>query len=191
MPAGGANIGATSVILPRSIQIEQGHFRTICTRVQFAAHQCPEGSTYGTAKATSPLLDQPLEGPVYLRSSSHELPDVVVALKGPPSFPIEIDVDGHVDSVYHRLSNGERIGFLRTTFEAVPDAPVSQFTLDLQGGKSGILVNSTGLCARANRATAIFTAQNGKAVTLHPMMQNTTCNKQKSNHKRASRAAHR
>jgi hypothetical protein len=171
LPPGGANIGASSVILPRSIQIEQGHFRTICTRVQFAAHECPGGSTYGYAKATSPLIDGTLEGPVYLRSSSHELPDVVTVLKGPPSFPIEIDLDGHVDSVYHRLPNGERIGFLRTTFETVPDAPVSQFTLDLQGGKAGILVNSTNLCARANRATAKFTAQNGKATTLHPVLK--------------------
>jgi hypothetical protein len=175
MPAGGANIGATTVIMPRSIQIEQGHFRTICTRVQFNAHQCPEGSIYGTAKAISPLLDQPLEGPVYLRSSSHELPDVVVALKGPPSFPIEIDLDGHVDSVYHRLPNGEKIGLLRTTFETVPDAPVSQFTLDLQGGKAGILVYSANPCTRINRATAKFTAQNGKALALHPVMQNSSC----------------
>lgn len=185
MPPGGANIGASSVILPRSIQIEQGHFRTICTRVQFAAHECPEGSTYGTAKATSPLLDQPLEGPVYLRSSSHELPDVVAVLKGPPSFPLEIDVDGQVDSVYHRLPNGETIGFLRTTFETVPDAPVGQFTIDLQGGKAGILVNSTNLCAKTNRATAKFTAQNGKAVTLHPVMQ-SSCKKNARRQKRRS-----
>jgi hypothetical protein len=184
MSPGGANIGASTVILPRSIQIEQGHFRTICTRVQFAAHECPEGSTYGTAKATTPLLDQPLEGPVYLRSSSHELPDIVAALKGPPSFPIEVDVDGHVDSTYRHLPNGETIGLLRTTFEAVPDAPVSQFTVDLQGGKAGILVNSTGLCARANRATAKFTAQNGKQATLHPVMQMSNCHQRK-------RSAHR
>jgi hypothetical protein len=173
MPPGGANIGASSVILPRSIQIEQGHFRTICTRVQFKADECPEGSIYGTAKATSPLLDQPLEGPVYLRSSSHELPDMVAVLKGPLSFPIEIDVEGHVDSAFHRLPSGESIGLLRTTFETVPDAPVSQFTLDLRGGKAGILVNSTNLCDRVNRATAKFTAQSGKAVTLHPVMQNS------------------
>lgn len=183
LPPGGANIGASTVILPRSIQIEQGHFRTICTRVQFAAHECPEGSTYGTARATSPLLDQPLEGPVYLRSSSHELPDVVAVLKGPPSFPLEIDVDGQVDSVYHHLPNGETIGLLRTTFDTVPDAPVSQFTLDLQGGKAGILVNSTGLCGRVSRATAKFTAQNGKQVTRHPALQ-VSCNKHK-------RSAHR
>ena len=99
------------------------------------------------------------------------MPDVVAVLKGPPSFPIEIDVDGQVDSVYHRLPDGETIGLLRTTFEAVPDAPVSQFTLDLQGGKAGILVNSTGLCAKTNKAIAKFTAQNGKAVTLHPAMR--------------------
>jgi hypothetical protein len=129
------------------------------------------------------LLDQPLEGPVYLRSSSHELPDVVAVLKGPPSFPLEIDVDGHVDSTYHRLPNGETIGLLRTTFETVPDAPVGQFSVNLQGGKAGILVNSTSLCARANRATAKFTAQNGKQTTLHPIMQ-VNCNGRKHSSQR-------
>lgn len=180
MPTGGANIGGSTVVLPRSLQVEQAHFRTICTRVQFKADECPEGSTYGIAKATSPLLDEPLEGPVYLRSTGGEriLPDIVAVLKGPPSFPLEIDLDGHVDSAYHRLPNGETIGFLRTTFETVPDAPVSQFTLDLQGGKAGILVNSTNLCARANRATAQFTAQNGKTATLHPVMQDS-CEKKR------------
>jgi hypothetical protein len=186
MPPGGANIGASTVIMPRSLQIEQGHFRTICTRVQFGAHECPAGSIYGTAKATTPLLDQPLEGPVYLRSSSHELPDVVAVLKGPPSFPLEIDVDGQVDSAFHRLPNGETIGLLRTTFETVPDAPVSQFTIDLQGGKAGILVNSANLCVKTNRATAKFTAQNGKAVTLHPVMQ-SSCKKAARRHKRHGR----
>src|SRR5436305_6489163 len=39
-------------------------------------------------------VDYPLKGPAYLRSSTHELPDLVIALHGPPSQPIEIDADG-------------------------------------------------------------------------------------------------
>jgi hypothetical protein len=45
---------------------------------------CPAGSIYGKARATSPLLDAPLEGPVYLRSSNHPLPDLVPALQEGP-----------------------------------------------------------------------------------------------------------
>ncbi len=152
-PAGQANIGRVSVGLPHSEFLEQGHIRTICTRVQFAAHECPKGAIYGFAEAISPLLDQPLKGPVYLRSSSHKLPDLVAALSGPPSQPIEIDLDGRIDSVHEGIRN---------TFEVVPDAPVSHFVLRMQGGKKGLLVNSTNICRGTHKATVRMIGQNGK-----------------------------
>jgi hypothetical protein len=159
---GDANFAAASVALPRSEFLDQGHIKTVCTRVQFAAHACSSGSIYGHAIARTPLFDTPLEGPVYLRSSSHQLPDVVAALRGPDSQPIEVDVVGRVDSIN---------GGIRTTFEFVPDAPVSSFLFTLQGDKKGLLINSTNLCAKVNRATAKFTAQNRRKVVLHPVLK--------------------
>jgi hypothetical protein len=149
---GQANIGYVSVALPRSEFLEQGHIRTVCTRVQFQSEQCPAAAIYGHAEAVTPLLDQPLSGPVYLRSSSHRLPDLVAVLKGPPSQPIEVDLDGRIDSFK---------GGIRTTFESVPDAPVSKFVLKMQGGKKGLLVNSTNICKGKNKATVEATGQNG------------------------------
>ena len=150
MPPGGANIASAQVALPHSEFLDQAHIKTICTRVQFAANACPSGSIYGYAKAVTPLLDQPLEGPVYLRSSSHNLPDVVADLNG----QIHVVLDGRVDSIH---------GGIRNTFESVPDAPVSKFTLSLKGGKKGLLINSRDICGGTNRANADFTAQSGKA----------------------------
>jgi len=164
MPEGGANVAATSVALPRSEFLENAHIKTICTRVQFAAKACPEGSVYGFATAKTPLFEERLQGPVYLRSSDNLLPDLVIALKGPASLPVEVNLVGRVDSVN---------GGIRTTFDLVPDAPVSEFTLQMQGGAKGLLVNSTNLCAKTNRATAKFSAQNGKRVTLHPAMRSS------------------
>jgi hypothetical protein len=157
-----ANIAQAVVTLPHSEFLEQAHIRTICTRVQFAAKQCPAGSIYGRATAVTPLLDGPLTGPVYLRSSDHKLPDLVVALKGPQSAPIEIDLVGRIDSVR---------GGIRSTFESVPDAPVTKFTLEMQGGKKGLIVNSRNLCASKNRALAKFTGQNGKFSQSRPLVQ--------------------
>jgi hypothetical protein len=168
MPEGGANIALTSVALPHSEFLDQGHIKTVCTRVQFAAKACPQGSIYGEAEAKTPLFEETLKGPAYLRSSDHLLPDLVIALKGPPSLPVEVDVVGRVDSIN---------GGIRTTFEAIPDAPVSKFTLKMPGGKKGLLENSTELCARVNRATAKFTAYNGRKATLHPPMK-ASCRKQ-------------
>ncbi|HYJ21122.1 MAG TPA: hypothetical protein VEW07_03755 [Solirubrobacterales bacterium] len=156
---GDANIAKAVVSLPHSEFLAQEHIRTICTRVQFAANACPAGSVYGKAKAWSPLLDQPLSGPVYLRSSSNDLPDLVADLNG----QIRVSLVGRIDSIR---------GGIRNSFELVPDAPVSKFTLEMQGGKKGLLVNSRNLCKSVNKAQADFTAQNGKSVALEPVLTN-------------------
>jgi hypothetical protein len=156
MPGGNANIARAQVTLPKTEILEQAHIKTICTRVQYAAKACPKQSIYGYAKAWSPLLDKPLEGPVYLRSSSHELPDLVASLDG----QIHVDLQGRIDSVNARIRN---------TFELVPDAPVSKFVLTMQGGKKGLLVNNTELCRTKPVADALFIAQNGKSASLKPL----------------------
>ena len=125
----------------------------------------PAGSIYGHAVAETPLFDEPLQGPVYLRSSTHRLPDLVARLKGPASQPVEVDLDGRIDSIN---------GGIRTTFELVPDASVSRFILVMRGAKKGLLENSTNLCAAASRATAKLVAHNGKRLSLHPAMR-TQC----------------
>jgi hypothetical protein len=162
MPSRGANIARASVALPSSEFIDQAHFRTICTRVQFAAKACPAGSIYGHARAISPLLDYAVEGPIYLRSSTHQLPDVVARLRGPESHPIETVVAAHVDSIQ---------GGLRTTFEAVPDVPLSKVTVTMQGGKKGLFQNSTNLCKGTHRAVVKFTGQNGKRSDFQPVLK--------------------
>jgi hypothetical protein len=161
-PAGQANIGFVSVALPHSEFLEQGHIRTVCTRVQFSESKCPTAAIYGEAEAVTPLLDQPLKGPVYLRSSSNRLPDLVAALKGPASQPIEVDLDGRIDSLH---------GGIRTTFEAVPDAPVTKFVLKMQGGKKGLIVNSTNICQGTHKATVKMEGQNGKPSNSSPALQ--------------------
>lgn len=166
-----ANIKRVSVALPHSEFLDQSHIRTVCTRVQFAANACPPGSIYGQAEATSPLLGYPLTGPVYLRSSSHKLPDLVVALKGPAYQPIAIVLDGRIDSVK---------GGIRNSFETVPDAPVSRFVLKMKGGKKGLLVNSRDICKSPARATVKMDGQNGKIHDFRPVLKSSCKGKPKS-----------
>ena len=155
---GDASIGRTSVVLPHSEFLAQDHIRTICTRVQFAADNCPKASIYGYAKAVTPLLDKPLQGPVYLRSSSHPLPDLVADLNG----QFEITLAGRVDSKNQGL---------RTTFSVVPDAPVTRFTLKMQGGKKGLLENSRNICRHSGRALVKMVAHNGKTMLSKPRLK--------------------
>ena len=173
---GEANIAGAAVTLPRSEFLENAHIKTICTRVQFNADACPANSVYGKARAFTPLLDKPLEGPVYLRSSNNKLPDLVADLRG----QIEVVLVSRIDSKNHGIRN---------TFEMIPDAPVSKFVLEMQGGKKGLLVNNRNLCKSVNPATVLFDGQNGKTFDSRPVVGNS-CKKAKGGGKKRHHAAH-
>ena len=168
-----------SVALPRSEFLDQSRIRTVCTRVQFAAEQCPKGAIYGHVKATTPLLDEPLEGPVYLRSSDNELPDAVGVLRGPPHRPIMIEVSARIDSFKRGI---------RANFEAVPDAPVSKVVVSMRGGAKGLLINSANLCKlgrRGRSATVRMVGQNGKRHDTRAVLRND-CKKKRASRKPGS-----
>ncbi|HYJ21058.1 MAG TPA: hypothetical protein VEW07_03420 [Solirubrobacterales bacterium] len=167
---GDANISRAAVTLPRSTFLAQEHIITVCTRVQFAANACPKGSIYGHAEATSPLLGYPISGPVYLRSSDNELPDLVADLQGPAYQPIRVELAGRTDSKNRGIRN---------TFDLVPDAPVTKFTLRLFGGKKSLVVNSENICRKKQKATVRLSAQNGKRRDFRPIVKND-CGKKKS-----------
>ena len=172
---GDANLRRFALRFPHSEFIEQGHFRTICTRVQFAAgagfgSACPKGAVYGHVTVHTPLLSEPLTGPVFLRSSNHNLPDVVLALHGPPSLPIHFEVPTRIDSVH---------GGLRAIAAQTPDAPISRVLLRMQGGQKGLFVNSTDLCLSPHRASLRLAAQNGRTKAMRPLLRAKECRKAK------------
>jgi hypothetical protein len=150
---GDANIARAALTLPHSEFLEQSHIRTICTRVQLAAGDCPKAAIYGYARAKTPLLDDELAGPVYLVSSSHELPDMLVDLRG----QVDVRLRGVISAVAGRI---------KTVFSAVPDVPVSKFVLTMKGGKKGLLVNSRNLCGAPPFSHLNLKAQNGKKLLV-------------------------
>ena len=130
---GDANIDYAAVTLPPTELLDQDHIGEVCTRAQFAVDQCPAASVYGKVSVTSPLVDYPLTGNVYLRASNNRLPDLITDLRGPASQPIRIEAAGKIDTVR---------GGLRTTFTFIPDVPFTKLVLRLDGRKKGLLVNS-------------------------------------------------
>ncbi|HUB98496.1 MAG TPA: hypothetical protein VMS11_01600 [Solirubrobacterales bacterium] len=146
---GDANIRRAAVTLPHSEFLDQGHIGTVCVKAKLASHDCPARSIYGYASAETPLLDQPLAGPVYLVPSDHGLPDLLADLQG----QVDIHLRGVISSAKARI---------KTVFQAVPDVPVSKFVLTMKGGKKGLLENSRNLCAGPAFSFVNFKAQNGK-----------------------------
>lgn len=163
-----ANIASAQVNLPHSEFIDQSNLNKTCTKPVLLAGACPAKSIYGQVKAWTPLLDKPLEGPVYLVGGyGYKLPALVAELNG----QIKVLLVGKVDS-------GPNKG-IRNTFEAVPDAPVEKFELNLKGGpKYSLLENSENLCRKPQKAIATFTGQNGAVLNLKPTIANG-CGKKK------------
>jgi hypothetical protein len=161
-----ANIGGARVVLPLSLALDPANAQAICGYEAALRADCPAKSRIGTAKAVSPALDDPLTGPVYFvqgirfdpttGNRIRTLPTLLVKLNG----EVRINVRARTDVVNKRLVS---------TFEAVPDAPVSRFDMKLKGGKGGILTVAArrGLCNRGTEiATAGFSGHNAKQAAL-------------------------
>jgi hypothetical protein len=146
---GDANGRRISVSLPDGELLDNSHIGTVCTRVEFSNHACPSAAQLGRAEVSSPLLDRPLTGTVYLRSSSHALPDLALQLSG----QFDVEAVAHIDS---------RNGHFGATFDEIPDVPLGIVRLDLFGGARGLLQNSKSLCGARKHATVRMTGQNGR-----------------------------
>jgi hypothetical protein len=156
---GDANVRRAAFILPRATILDQAHIKTICTRIQLAANECPKNAIYGNAKATSPLLDGKLKGPVYLTSSDNPLPDLLVDLRG----QVNIRLRGVISSEHGRL---------KTVFRKTPDVAVDKFVLTMKGGDRGLLINSRNLCSRQTTGFLNLLAQNSRRVKRNNLRLN-------------------
>lgn len=157
---GDANLKAIKVALPLSLALDPDNAETLCEFSDGLANRCPAQSIVGHATAITPLLDQPLTGPVYF------VKGVRFDAKGKPHKTLPtllLDLNGQVALQVRASSAVDRKKRLVTTFPAVPDAPITGFTLNIDGGKHGILVvtgSKRNLCSHAQKAAVTATGHN-------------------------------
>jgi hypothetical protein len=147
-----ANIAYTKVALPKQLPSRLSTLQKACRAAQFNLNPagCPAASVVGHAKAVTPVLPVPLEGPAYFVSNgSAKFPDLIVVLQG---YGITIDLTGETLI---------RKGVTTSTFATVPDAPISSFALSFPEGRFSALGALTNLCAQTLMIPTTFKAQNG------------------------------
>jgi hypothetical protein len=166
-----SNLKRIEVDMPHQLFLAQNHIRKICTRVQFDQDACPKGSIYGSATAFTPLLGEPLRGNVYLRSSSHKLPDLVAQLH---SGAIEIDLEGRIGP--------SRKGGIQAFFEGLPDAPLDRFVMKLAGGRRGLLTNSVNVCVSPPVAEVKAVGQNNRGAVFRSLLHSKGCGRRGEKH---------
>lgn len=155
---GQANIAKVHVSLPKQLPSRLETLKLACTEGQFAANPagCPAGSRVGNATASTPLLSAPLSGPAYIVShGGAAFPDVEIVLQGEG---ITLVLDG-------KTNINEMTGITTSSFETVPDVPVSSFELKLPEQSNSILAAPGGnLCSQSLVMPTTITGQNGAVI---------------------------
>jgi hypothetical protein len=157
-----ANIKSVKVELPEQLPSRLTTLQKACTSAQFNANPagCPAASVVASAKAITPILPVPLEGPAYFVSHGNEaFPQLILVLQG---YGITIDLVG--DTFISKA------GITSSTFAHVPDAPVSSFELTLPQGKFSALTANGNLC----KPTKTVTVKKKVTVKVHGRKRTVT-----------------
>ncbi len=166
---GQSNLRSVKVTLPTTLNALLPVVNRACSLAAFQAGHCTSKTKVGTAVAVTPLLKSPLRGSAYfVKNPKRILPDLMVALRG----QVSLDLTGKVS-----IPGGRR---LSTTFDTIPDAPITRFTLKLVSGTNGPVGVVSNLCtAKARRAAATVSirGQNGRLTTTSPRLHINGCGK--------------
>ena len=174
-----ANISKVKVDLPKQLPSRLTTLQKACTAAQFAANPagCPAASRVGFAKAITPLIPVPLEGPAYFVSHGGEaFPSLIMVLQG---YGVTIDLVG--------TTFINKAGITSSTFKTVPDQPVGSFELTLPEGPFSALAANGDLCKSKLTMPTAFDAQNGASVHQTTKITVTGCPKTK----KAKKAKHK
>ena len=176
-PAGQANLKKVRVALPLSLALDTDNANGLCEFVDGSKVEptCPKASIVGKATATTPILDEPLSGPVYFVKNVRKdaksgrdiktLPKLVIPLVGQNG--VKLTLTGTSDVEDDQLV---------TTFDNIPDASVASFKLDINGGKGGILaVSATDICKATQIAEQQIVGHNNKAANADVFIQTPSC----------------
>jgi hypothetical protein len=164
---GQANIHSVAVVLPKQLPARLTTIQQACPDATFKANPaaCPTGSLVGYAQANTPILAGPLTGPAYLVShGGAAFPDVVIVLQGQG---IRLDLTGNVNINKH--------GVTSSTFNNVPDAPITSFDLILPEGPHSALSANGNLCNTTLHMPTTITAQNNLQVKQTTLIHTTGC----------------
>jgi DNA-binding beta-propeller fold protein YncE len=172
-----ANIRSVKVDLPMQLPSRLTTLQKACVDSVFNANPagCPAASKVGTAKAITPIVPVPLEGPAYFVShGGAKFPELIVVLQG---YGVRIDLHGETFI--------NKAGITSSTFRTIPDQPVGTFELTLPQGPGSALAATGNLCKSVLRMPTAFTAQNGMTIKQSTPITATGCAKHKA--KKASR----
>jgi hypothetical protein len=187
-PKGGTNLDKVKVRLPLSLALDPDNAGALCEFVDGSQIPpvCPKGSIVGQARAVTPILSEPLTGPVYFVKNVRIDKRTGRQIRTLPKLVIPLEGAG-VKLVLTGASSVEQT-HLVNTFDTIPDAPVSRFDLTINGGSKGILVVNGKACKRSRTADVAYDGQNGKTLDRSIKLA-APCAKSSKKHRAAKKRA--
>jgi hypothetical protein len=167
-----ANIRSVKVDLPKQLPSRLTTLQKACTAAQFHTNPagCPAASVVGYARAITPILPVPLEGPAYFVSNGGEaFPNLIMVLQG---YGLTINLTGNTFI--------NKAGVTSSTFPAIPDQPVTSFELTLPQGPHSALAANGNLCTSKLTTPNTFIGQNGTTFSQNTKVTVTGCPKTKT-----------
>jgi len=183
VPKGQANLERLKVKFPTLLKFHNAGLKQICTRGDAAEDHCPAGAQVGTAVARSPIVSEPLRGPVYVVQPKD---------KGFPD--LWSNVEGEGVKLQLRSESVTKQGSLTSEMVEIPDLPLESFTMSVNGGgKKGALFSvGKGGCGKpgALATAAEFEAHNAAVQSTNVEMK-AGCSKSARKKRVAKGQAHR
>jgi hypothetical protein len=170
---GEAGIKYTTVALPKSVALASTNANTLCDTAAALQDRCGKNTIVGSASAETPILGTKLAGPVYFVKGQR----TTATGKVVPTLPtLFVKLQGEA-TIYLRATTAVSKGRLTTTFPAIPDAPLTNFTLNIKSGKGGIINSNVDLCARRQRGSARLASHSGAQPKAFKTTIATACGK--------------
>jgi hypothetical protein len=169
-------------VIPKQLPAELKTIQQACLAATFESDRaaCPKHSVIGRAVVHTPLLPEPLQGPVYFVSyGGAKFPDAVIVLSG-----YGITIELHGETYIHA-------GVTSATFRNTPDVPFESFEVNLPTGEYSEFGTNLGLgkydfCGHKLTVPTTLNAQNGLEIRQETPVAITGCPKAKA-HKKAKK----
>lgn len=115
--------------MPKALNVDIQQLGRLCPAENLANDTCPPSTKVGTVSVDTPMIAAGLTGDVYLGTptTGGSLPNLEIFVRGAINF--------RMTGTNHYVNGSQ----LQTTFDNLPQAGFSKFTLTINGGANGLL----------------------------------------------------
>jgi hypothetical protein len=155
LPGGGSNIRTTAVTMPVGLAADLKQVPRACKQADWDAGTCGDGARIGTVEGRLSITNEVLSGTLSMvKIDGKTLPGIGIQFQG-----------RFASKILGGIAIDQASGQLVTSFTDLPDVPLTQLALHIDGGPTAPLFSTSELCEQTPTMVGRFTGQSGAQVT--------------------------